>query len=117
MTPVPGDDATSRPPEPGESPSRRGQAHVRVELFGLARSLVGQRALVLDFPGEVTVADALARLAADHPSLVGPVIRPDGLGLTEGHALNLNGRMFLEDVGTTVGSGDSLLILSNTAGG
>lgn len=99
----------------GDPPTRR--ARCRVELFGLARSIVGERALEVDLPGDATVTDALARLAADHPALVGRVIRPDGAGLTEGHILNLNGREFVEDAATAISPGDTLLILSNTAGG
>lgn len=112
--PSSGDDAT---PEPRASGGSRGQAVCRVELFGLARSIVGERALALDLPRGATVADALARLADEYPALVGPVIRPDGEGLAEGHVLNLNGREFIEDVGAVIGPGDTLLVLSNTAGG
>ncbi len=114
----PGDDVVPGPP--GDPPSVEpsgGEASCRVELFGLARSIVGQRALDIVLPRESTVADALARLAAAPPALVGQVIRADGKGLTEGHLLNLNGKSFVEDVETAVEPGDTLLILSNTAGG
>jgi molybdopterin converting factor small subunit len=115
---VPGDDGAPKPPTgPRESLVGSGEAACQVELFGLARSIVGQRDLAVELPREATVADALARLAASYPELVGRVIRPDGQGLTEGQVLNLNGRTFVEDVGAAVGPGDTLLILSNTAGG
>ena len=78
---------------------------------------MGQRVLTVDLPREATAADAIARLAADYPALVGRVIRPDRQGLAEGQVLNLNGRTFVEDVAAAVGPGDTLLILANTAGG
>jgi molybdopterin converting factor small subunit len=118
VTAVHGDDPATKPPAaPEESASSGERTRCRVELFGLARSIVGQRAAEVELPGEATVADALAGLAATYPALVGRVLRPDGRGLTEGHVLNMNGREFVEDLSAAIGPGDSLLILANTAGG
>ena len=105
------------PPETQEGAPGGGKPCCSVELFGLARSIVGRRVVAVELPAEARVADALARLAADCPELVGRVVRADGGGLTEGHVLNLNGRAFVEDVCAEVRPGDTLLILSNTAGG
>ncbi len=121
MTTEPGDEAAERRTPDSQDIAERsagsGLARCRVELFGLARSIVGQRAIDLGLPRAATVADALAQLAAAYPALVGPVIRPDGMGLAEGHLLNLSGRAFVEDVSTSVAPGDTILVLSNTAGG
>lgn len=116
VTAVPGGGAEPQPESSERGPGGAG-AVCRVELFGLARSIVGQRVLAVELPRGATVADALARLAESYPELVGRVIRPDGQGLTEGHVLNLNGRAFVEDAGSAVAPGDTLLILANTAGG
>ena len=115
-TPV-GDSRPEQPSETLKSAPGGGKSCCSVELFGLARSIVGRRVVAIELPAEARVADALARLAADYPELVGRVVRADGGGLTEGHILNLNGRTFVEDVCAEIRAGDTLLILSNTAGG
>ena len=58
-----------------------------------------------------------AALAEACPALIGKVIRDDCSGLQEGYVLNRNGLAFLQGDALDVGDGDSLLILSNQAGG
>jgi hypothetical protein len=90
---------------------------VRVELFGLPRVIAGCRQveLALEAPaGLERLVDALARAC---PPLVDRVIRPDLLALQEGYVFNLNGTAFLAGGLPRLKEGDSLLLLSNQAGG
>jgi len=71
----------------------------------------------LTLPAGANVSDALASLAEAIPDLVGPVLTADHRALMAGYACNLNGTEFTPDLHTPLRSGDSLLILSNDAGG
>jgi len=56
-------------------------------------------------------------LAGELPVLVGPVIAPDRSKLTRGYACNINGLDFVRDPGFKINPGDSIIIISNDAGG
>jgi molybdopterin-guanine dinucleotide biosynthesis protein A/molybdopterin converting factor small subunit len=89
-----------------------------VELLGVARILSGQRELSLALPAGATVADALAELLRQLPSLSGKVITEKRGDLIDGYACNVNGLHFVKDPAkTNVNPGDSLVILSADAGG
>lgn len=96
---------------------------VTVELFGMARihAGVGQVALAVD---ATAPAAALVRaLAHECPELIGNALclHEDGtVAVADGYALNRNGLAFLSpdvDVPLVWEPGDSLLLLSNQAGG
>lgn len=89
----------------------------RIELYGVARIASGLRHLHVEIGEGGDVESVLRSLAERCPALVGPVIRPDLTGLVEGHVLNLNGLSFVADVATRVAPGDTLLLLSSSAGG
>lgn len=88
-----------------------------VELFGVARLKAKAAAVPLTLPPGATLGDALAALAEQVPALVGSVVTADRHGLTSGYTCNINGSAFTRDATTPLQSGDSLLILSNDAGG
>jgi hypothetical protein len=89
-----------------------------VELYGLARILVGQKHVDVSLRAGATARDLLAAVAELHPQLAGRVLRPDLAGVTEGHSLSINGLAFVSDPGLVVlHDGDRLLILANAAGG
>ncbi len=90
---------------------------VKVELFGTPRLAAGRREVELVLPPEAGRQQFAAALAEACPALVGKVIRDDLSGLQDGYVLNLNGLAFLEGESLHVREGDSLLILSNQAGG
>ena len=90
---------------------------VKVELFGTPRLAAGRREVELVLAVESSHREFAAALAQACPALVGKVIRDDLSGLQDGYVLNLNGLAFLRDEPLEVKSGDSLLILSNQAGG
>lgn len=95
------------------------QIPVRVELFGLPTLITGSRMVVLDLPTSAVLRDAITALGTKCPELLGSVIREDGKTLMEGYSLSQNGMRFLEDVEEPLEfvKGESLLLLSNMAGG
>ena len=90
---------------------------VKVELFGTARLATGKRAVEVALPKNANRRDFVCALAAACPQLVDHVIRPDLTDLQEGYLLNRGGRTFLTGDAISVAPGDSLLIISNQAGG
>ena len=90
---------------------------VRVELFGTPRLLVGRWELALQLPPEFSRRTFVSALAGACPALVGRVVREDLDDLQEGYVLNRNGVAFISEDTLSLSAGDSLLILSNQAGG
>ena len=98
-------------------------AAVTIELFGMARVHAGVNSIALAVDVRTPIAVLLVALAQECPGLVGNALHlgDDGsIGVAEGYALNRNGLIFLPpDVETPLhwAPGDSLLLLSNQAGG
>ena len=90
---------------------------VKVELFGTARLAAGKRAVEVVLPTNASRRDFVSALAAACPQLVDHVLRPDLTDLMEGYLLNRGGRVFLKGDTISVSPGESLLIISNQAGG
>jgi molybdopterin-guanine dinucleotide biosynthesis protein A len=88
-----------------------------VELFGVARLITQTRQVSLALPSGATLSHAFAALAEKLPALVGRVITPDGNGLVNGYACNVNGVEFVRTTAAKVHAGDSIVILSADAGG
>ena len=88
-----------------------------VELLGVARLRAKTREVFLALPQGATVAHVFSALAEKLPTLVGPVIAPDGNSLASGHACNINGRDFVRDLTVEVRPGDRIFIISADAGG
>ena len=96
---------------------------VTVELFGLARIRAGVKSVCLTLAPQTPVAELLASLAMECPSLLECALCPSADGavaVADGYALNRNGLAFLSpDIEGPLGwtPGESLLLLSNQAGG
>jgi molybdopterin converting factor small subunit len=90
---------------------------VRVELFGMPRLRAGRREVELELPAETSRQQVMHALAEACPALVGPVLGEDLNGLQDGYVFNLNGTAFLSGDSISLQPGDSLLLLSNQAGG
>ena len=106
------------------APTTSGTVVVTVELFGMARVRAGVNRIGLTVDAQAPVADLLRALAQQCPELLENALRmsEDGttVALADGYALNRNGLAFLPpDADSTLrwSSGDSLLLLSNQAGG
>ena len=96
---------------------------VTVELFGMARVYAGVNSIDLSIGADASVADLLQILAQQRPALLENAlcVTDDGTtAVADGYALNRNGLVFLPpdtDEPVQWASGDSLLLLSNQAGG
>ncbi|MDE2788480.1 MAG: hypothetical protein OXL37_17740 [Chloroflexota bacterium] len=96
---------------------------VTVELFGMARVHAGVNSFDLAVEDQASIAALLDALAEECPRLMCNVLcRSDDGAVTvaEGYALNRNGLAFLSpDMNGPLDwrSGESLLLLSNQAGG
>jgi hypothetical protein len=93
--------------------SQDGPVPCTVELYGTAR-LCAKTAKVAP---QAVLSSVFVALAEELPVLVGPVIAPDRSKLTSGHACNINGRDFVRDPKHKINPGDSIIIISNDAGG
>lgn len=90
---------------------------LRVEFFGVARARTGREAVVLEVPAGATLGDALERLAAVLPELVGPVLEGGGRGLAPGSIVSFDGERFTRDAATPLVEGKPLLLLPASSGG
>jgi hypothetical protein len=88
-----------------------------VELYGTARLHAKTAKVALVLPPRAVLSSVFVALAGQLPVLVGPVIAPDRSKLTSGHACNINGRDFVRDPKFKINPGDSIIIISNDAGG
>ena len=98
------------------TPAKAGVS-IKVELFGTARLATGKRSVEVSLPANASRRDFICALAAACPQLVDHVLRPDLTDLQDGYLLNRSGRTFLTGDAISVVPGDSLLIISNQAGG
>ncbi len=96
---------------------------VTVELFGMARVRAGASSISIEVGSQSPVTTLLDALGHACPELVGNAlcVSDDGtIAVADGYALNRNGLVFLPpDVDAPLDwtSGDTLLLLSNQAGG
>lgn len=88
-----------------------------VELYGMARLLAKTAKVALVLPAQADLSSVFMALAGELPVLVGPVIAPERSKLTSGYACNINGLDFVRDPGFKINPGDSIIIISNDAGG
>jgi hypothetical protein len=88
-----------------------------VELYGTARLLAKTAKVALVLPPRAVLSSAFVALATELPVLVGPVIAPDRSKLTKGYACNVNGLDFVRNPSFKINPGDSIIIISNDAGG
>lgn len=98
-------------------PSQDGPIPCTVELYGTARLLAKIAKVALVLPAQAVLSSVFEALAGQLPILVGPVIVPDRSKLTSGYACNINGLDFVRDPGFKINPGDSIIIISNDAGG
>lgn len=94
-----------------------GTVTIRVELFGLARRLTGQRAVDVDVPGGGSLRDLTRSLASRYPALVGPVIAESRDRLVEPHIFNVDGLTAPADLQAPVEAGRAVCLLFVVQGG
>jgi hypothetical protein len=92
---------------------------ITIELFGTARIKAGVGAIPLRIDTGASMVQLAEELARECPALVGNALTDYGT-IADGYALNRNGLEFLPpDNGAPLNlrTGDTLLLLSNQAGG
>ncbi len=97
--------------------SQDGPIPCTVELYGAARLLAKTAKVALVFPPQAVLSSVFMALGGQLPVLVGPVIAPDRSKLACGYACNVNGRDFVRDATFKINPGDSIIIISDDAGG
>src|SRR5262245_49740605 len=90
---------------------------ITFELYGVARVKAGVAEVEVALADGEDLSAALEALAARCPILAGEVVTVQPAGITEGYALNLNGREFLRDLSRRPTAGDRVLVLAASAGG
>jgi len=90
---------------------------VVIELFGLARYLVGRKEIRVDLPEGATLRDVVARLASQTKELIGQVIDGKRMELIEPYSLNINGQYVARDLSMKVNEDDRILLLFTAVGG
>ena len=92
-------------------------ASVRIELFGNARLVSGERELAARLPSRANADDVAAALAAAIPALVGVAVSEDGREMLPSYVANLNGAAFIEGERAALRDGDRIYVFSSQAGG
>ena len=91
--------------------------NIRVELFGTPRLRSDRREVALTLPPGAGRNQLVRALALACPALVGCGLRQDLADLEDGYIFNRNGVAFLGEGDFSLQEGDSLLLISNQAGG
>lgn len=97
--------------------AKAASASVRIELFGNARLVSGERELAALLPARANADDVAAALAAAIPSLVGIAVSEDGRAMLPSYVANLNGAAFIEGERAALRDGDCIYVFSSQAGG
>ena len=92
-------------------------AHIRVELFGLARIITGTRKVPLTVPRQAGACELAGALAEVRPELVGQVILENLSGFQPSYTFNLNGAEFAHEEQMQLKTGDTVLLFSSQVGG
>ena len=92
-------------------------ASVRIELFGNARLVSGEREVAALLPARANADDVAAALAAAIPALVGIAVSEDGREMLPSYVANLNGAAFIEGERAALRDGDRIYVFSSQAGG
>lgn len=90
---------------------------VIIEVFGVARSLIGGPTARLESPEPFTVRAALSAVGARHPGLVGALLGPDGCTPLDTVVVSLDGRRVVRDLDESLPDGSHLLLMNAVAGG
>lgn len=89
---------------------------MKIELFGMARAIVGSASIDLALAEPTTARALVAALASAYPALVGPVIELSGERLLAPNLLLLDGRRAAGD-DAAIGAGDKPCVLFLASGG
>ena len=88
-----------------------------VQLFGFPKAITEQREVSFKLTVGATLADVIAGLRENLPTLEGFAIAPGENRLVEHFKFNLNGRLIYTDFSTPVSAGDRIALLIPVTGG
>ena len=92
-------------------------ASVTVELLGVPRLLAQIETVTVPLESPLPLQEFVRLLAGAVPVLVGKALTSEADGLLPGYVLCRNAREFLSDPEALIHPGESLLLLTNIAGG
>ena len=90
---------------------------VTVEVYGTLRLRTKRKHLCVEIPQVCDRHNLAFALSKVCPELVGIAINNEGTDIKDTYAINLNGLKFLDGNNFHVNSDDSIILLSNQAGG
>ena len=90
---------------------------VTVEVYGTLRLRTKRKYIYVEIPEVSDRKDLAFALSKVCPDLVGIAINSDATDFNDTYSINLNGLTFLDNDSFRVMSGDSIILLSNQAGG
>ena len=90
---------------------------VIIELYGIPRQLTKLREIEVEVEPEASLRDVVVRLGEKAPPLVGSVIAESGDRLLDPYSLNIDGRLFVQDLEMKPKDGDRIVLLSPAIGG
>jgi hypothetical protein len=93
--------------------------NIDVEFIGISRILTGASKFTCTVGNNATYLDVVKLIAKKYPTLVGQVIRPDGLDLYPSNLFSLNGSKMIRpgEMDQKANDGDRLILMSILAGG
>jgi molybdopterin converting factor small subunit len=93
--------------------------HISVEFAGIARVVTGERQTALTLDAGTTYREILRVLSVKYPTLIGEVLKSDGVTLFPSNMLNRNGKRMIQpsQMNDVPQDGDRLILMSVLAGG
>lgn len=90
---------------------------ISVELFGLAKRIVGEKKIEIELKDKNTLKNLTQELIKKYPKLLGKVIKEKTLKTIAPYMFNLDGKQAISNLELELKEGDRLLLLFVTVGG
>ena len=90
---------------------------ISIELFGLAKQIVGEKKVKINLQNKNTLKDLSQKLTKKYPKLLGKVIKEKTFKTIPPYMFNLDGRHTITNLEHKLKKGDKLLLLFVTVGG
>jgi len=90
---------------------------ISVELFGLAKQIVGEKEVKIDLQNKKTLKDLTQELVKKYPKLLKTVIKEKTFKTIPPYMFNLDGKHTITDLNVKLKEDDKLLLLFVTIGG
>ncbi|GAG71771.1 unnamed protein product [marine sediment metagenome] len=90
---------------------------ISVELFGLAKQIVGEKKVKINLQNKNTLKDLSQELTKKYPKLLGKVIKEKTFKTIPPYMFNLDGKHTITDLNFKLQEDNKLLLLFVTIGG